>query len=272
MVIVRSKIEWLNLAGYKGYAINPYVGCANACKYCWSRLLKHISYKDWQKPQLARSFEGITISATIARRHPRNEHSNILLSASTDLFQPDHLGYDGIVTEILRGLSWIPEHLRIHANVFILTKSGSFVRWLDELKDLKAKIGITLTHVVGSNEWEPNADEPWVRTLALRMAKQEGLFTFISIEPWIPGITEPLEIIRCTQEFSDAYIIGSLNYAEVPKGYYASSIRRIMNELWYFRKPFFLKRELKKRCEFTSEEMEELAYAEKNFQEIFYQS
>jgi len=272
MVIVRSKIEWLNLAGYKGYAINPYVGCANACKYCWSRLLKHIPDKDWQKPRLARDFDGTTIAAMIAREYPRNERSNILLSASTDLFQPDYLGYDGIVTEILRGLSWVPEHREMHANIFILTKSGSFVRWLDELKDLKAKIGITLTNAVGNNEWEPNADESWVRTLALRMAKEEGLLTFISIEPWIPEITDPFEIIQSTQEFTDIYIIGSLNYFEVSKGYYIPIIRRIMNQLRYLGKPFFLKRELKKRCEFSSEEMEEVAYAEKNFQDIFYQS
>jgi len=195
----------------------------------------------------------------------------VLLSASTDLFQPDYLGYDGIVTEILRGLSWVPEHLEMHANVFILTKSGSFVRWLEELKSIKAKIGITLT-TIKPNEFEPHSDEPWTRALALKMAKQEGLFTFISIEPWIPEVTDPFEIITYTREFTDAYIIGSLNYTEIPKGYYVLDIREIMNELWYYRKPFFLKRELKKRCEFTAGETEKLAYAEKDFQDVFYQS
>jgi len=270
MVIVRSRIEWLNLAGYKGYAINPFIGCANACKYCWARRMKRIPYEDWQKPQLARSFQGTTIASVIATELPKNERANVLLSASTDLFQPDYFGYDGIIEEILRGLAWVSDR-EVHPNIFILTKNAEFLRWQDELRDIKAKIGITLTSIE-TNEWEPYASEPWTRALALKMAKQEGLFTFVSIEPWIPNVTSPLEIIGYTREFVDAYIIGSLNYFKVEEEFYTSEVQRIINQLRFISKPYFLKHELKRQCRFSAEEMEELSYAAEDFQTVFYQS
>lgn len=198
----RCNIEWMNQDGRPGYALNPHRGCASGCLYCWSREIQRIPYEEWIRPRLREAFQGIDLAAEVIRRTPRD--ANVLLSASTDPFQPIHLGFDGIIGNLLRGLSQATG-----IQVWVLTKSGSSILvHLDWLKG--TRVGVTV--VSRDNiEQEPHADPPWLRLFALEKAKKAGCSTFISIEPWLKDITDPRAIIEASQEFCDLWILGSHN-------------------------------------------------------------
>lgn len=242
-LITKSKIEWLQP---RGYAINPFLGCAYACyEGCWAYLnaKRHGWVKDWeewQRPKINPKFQGIAIAASVQQEVLRlPPDAQILLSATTDPFQPDYFGYYSIVEKILRGVS------NAGRRPWILTKSGSgIVRFLPWLEDCRAKVGITLTSLE-ETKWEPHAEEPYLRLLALQKAKEAGLSTYISIEPIIPEFTDPKAIIKASKDFTDCYILGSFNYVGVSKRYYREMLPSLLKWLEEERINFFLKRELR---------------------------
>jgi len=248
-LITRCKIEWLEQEGYKGYAINPFIGCGYGCYggRCWAYLAARRqgrveNWDEWQRPRIAPKFQGIPIAATIQRevlRLPRN--ARVLLSATSDPFQFNFFGYESIIEQILRGFSYASNH----PELWVLTKSGvgitPFKNWL---QDCDATIGVTITSVQRT-EWEPNAVSPSLRWLALDAAKKLGLRTYISIEPWIPEVTDPKAIIERTREFTDFYILGSFNYAGVDNNYYKEHLPPLLEWLDTLENiHYFLKKEL----------------------------
>jgi len=250
MLITKCGIEWLNEDG-EGYAINPFVGCGNGCYKgkCWAYLeaKRHgrvRSWEEWQRPKLNSRFQGQSLRVQVASeagKLPRG--ANILLSATTDPFQFDFFGYNSIVENILHGLSWVKNGPQI----WILTKSGTgLVRFQANIVDCKAKVGVTITSLETNREWEPHADQPGLRLLALKQLKEAGLSTYISIEPIIPHVTAPRDIIERTRDYTDWYILGSFNYAGVDKNFYKETMPSLLEWLKAEGISFFIKRELRK--------------------------
>ena len=245
-LITPSKIEWL---GEKGYAINPFIGCGYGCYkgHCWAYLAakrqgKVQSWDEWQRPRIHPKFQGIPIASEIQRealRLPQN--ARVLLSATCDPFQFNFFGYESIIEQILRGFSYASNH----PELWVLTKSGGgivpFENWL---QDCDATIGVTITSVKRT-EWEPNAGSPSLRWLALDAAKKLGLRTYISIEPWIPEVTDPKAIIERTREFTDFYILGSFNYAGLGGDYYQEHLPSLLEWMEKEDIHYFLKKELR---------------------------
>jgi len=129
-----------------------------------------------------------------------------------------------------------------HHLTLILTKSDLVSRDYDIIKGhSNVHVGFTLTSLK-KNEYEPNSPPPEKRIEALKLAYENGITTFVSIEPWIPEITNPIEIISATKDFTSYYILGSLQYLgkeeEKKKTYqmYASELFAILKkqELLHF--------------------------------------
>lgn len=239
----RSNIEWLN-QGPKGYALNMYKGCAYGCLYpCWSRELQRIPYEEWIRPKLRAAFQGIDLGHEAWQQAPAG--GNVLLSATTDPFQPEHLGFDGVVGNLLRGLS-----RAAGIQVWVLTKSGSgILRHLDLLKGMR--VGVTLTSLE-RNDQEPYAASGNMRLGALEEAKKSGCSTFVSIEPWL-DVTDPRAIIEASQEFCDQWILGSHNFRMRPlhPDYYRRELPPLLEWLAEkgLRDRVYVKRELSRLLE-----------------------
>lgn len=245
-LITPCRIEWL--PEMRGYAINPFIGCGYGCYkgHCWSYLQARrsgrvASWEEWQRPRLNSKFQGVSLRVAVAREAGKlPKGAVILLSATCDPFQHDFFGYHSIVENILHGLSWIHDG----PQVWVLTKSASgLIRFQDYLVNCKAKVGVTITSLEQS-EWEPFAEAPSLRMLALRRIKEAGLETYVSIEPWIPEVTDPRAIIERTRRFVDFYILGSFNYAGVEGSYYREQLPPLLEWLEGENIPFFVKKEL----------------------------
>jgi len=70
---------------------------------------------------------------------------------------------------------------------------------------------LTLLDPGGARETEPFAASPSNRIRAIELAHQQGIETFVSLEP-ILDVTQSLQIIEQTHEFVDHFRIGKLNY------------------------------------------------------------
>ena len=213
-ILTRSRVEWAR--GW--YALNHYVGCGHRCLYCYGRFLLEKRFKlvsDWGRPRLKHNFQEVL-------SYLRDIRGKVIwLSSATDPYQP--------IEAETRATRKVLESVLPRNKVVILTKSDLILRDLDVLHKYRDRIrvGFTITSLK-KNPWEPYAPEPHRRIRALRIFKEAGFETFVSIEPWIPEITDPIEIICEVEELVDWIIIGRLNYGGSSSRYYAFRLKKLL--------------------------------------------
>ena len=134
-------------------------------------------------------------------------------------------------------------------SIKILTKGGMrATRDFDVMKTGDCAFGATLTFLDESRslEWEPGAAVPSDRIKALRLAKEAGIKTWVSLEPVIDP-EEVYKIINATHEFIDLYKVGKLNYhprsREIDWRKFGFKVQALLQNL---NKDFYLKNDLRK--------------------------
>lgn len=164
------------------YSINPYIGCAHACAYCYARftILKNNDPRDWGK------FVKVKINAPrlLKKELSSAKRGLILLSSVTDPYQYIEKKY-----EITRKLLEII--LKKQFPVVILTKSPLVTRDIDLFKRFRdIEVGLTITTL---NEeirkvFEHNAPSIEARLNALKEIIDAGVRNYAFIAPLLPLI------------------------------------------------------------------------------------
>jgi len=165
-----------------------------------------------------------------------------MISFTTDPYQPK---------EAIEFKTWAVLRRLVHTKhiIMILTKSDLARRDFDLMKHDNVWLGCTITALTKIND-EPYAPPNDKRIAMLRDAHDLGINTFMSIEPILPNITNPVEIIKHTHPFIDYYIIGRLDYEtkygypKIPKGYYQKYIDECLYTLLKLKKMFHFKKQL----------------------------
>jgi DNA repair photolyase len=170
--------------GSVDYAINPYLGCAHACVYCYARFMRRMGHpgERWG------SFVDAKVNALerLRAEAPRRSMGNVLLSSVTDPYQPLERKY-----ELTRGS--LELLLERQFPVSILTKSDLVLRDLDIIRKFDTiEVGFTLTayHDTARKAFEPGASQVERRLAALKALSEEGIPTWAFIGPVLPYITE----------------------------------------------------------------------------------
>lgn len=182
------------------YQIDPYIGCAHCCHYCyalngaetdWTREIR--TYKDI-KSQLSGELEKIS-------------PQNIYMGYNTDPYQPCEVEYRQTrkVLELLseKGFS-----------VSILTKSDLVLRDVDLLRDMD---GASISVSVAFNDddtrgkFEANTKDTAIRLGTLRKLRETGIRTSALICPVVPYITEVKGLISRLASLADAIWIYGLS-------------------------------------------------------------
>jgi len=224
------------------------VPCPLKCRYCWS------NQPIWVFR--TRHADPIKEATRLAKSH---FDKIIVVSFTTDPYQPRELN-EHLTRKTLEIL--VKGENQSH-RVMLLSKSclmeedfPFFKLWHDHGFDLW--IGTTLTSVIQIPD-EPCQYTNAHRIVMLQRAHNLGLPTWASIEPWLPDMTFPRQIIEATHEFVDWYVVGRLNYVkrlgypEIPKGYYKEEIIKtteFLKSLGYVvsqeprKKGFWIKKEL----------------------------
>lgn len=201
----KSKVEWTD------YNCNHYVGCQHNCQYpCYARIMSKRSPHQWCQVGVVEN--ALELAVKQIRSIPPG--ARIMVSSMTDPYQPIERE-EKLTRSLLPVLAGY--QTAMSPRVIIITKSN-LVRRDFELIRLFPTISLcmTLTAMHTLRQWEPNAPGNPIRYNTLKEAHKLGIYTIASIEPWIPNVTKPLQIIEHTRAFVNEYFIGSLNHKARP--------------------------------------------------------
>ncbi len=186
------------------YCINPYVGCANACSYCYASFMKKYTghLEPWGE------FVDVKMNAPdlLARQTRRPRQGTVVLSSVTDPYQPAEATYK--VTkgclEVLTGTG---------LSVSVLTKSPLVVRDIDLFRKIDdVEVGITITTENDSirRVFEPKAPAIAKRIEALKVLHGNGIRTYVFIGPLLP--MDPEALAATIGPYTDGVLIDRMNY------------------------------------------------------------
>lgn len=188
---------------YNGFALDIYKTCDHNCKYCY--LIKNrdntkILKRDWLMEKL---------EDDIKEYKEKGLKDFIFLSFSTDPYNIADTEYKE-TRKVLELLS------KNNIPVMILTKGWKrLLRDLDIIKTFGNRIKIGMTIVFASEEkkclWEKNTTTISERIEVLKILKENGIKTWISMEPII-DTEEAFKVIELTKDFVDEYKVWKINY------------------------------------------------------------
>jgi len=215
--IARSVLNGTETTGMGFWSINPYIGCAFGCAYCYARyahrwvLDRHAtanpehddmqSARDDLPPWLAferRIFVKQNAADVLrkALRHGSERHlalikgETIVIGTATDPFQPAERRFR-ITRSVLEVLVDHPG-----LSICIITKSPLVTRDIDVLRRINriSSLSVHLSLITLDRELarrlEPRAPTPEARVRALGRLRANDIETGINVMPVLPGITD----------------------------------------------------------------------------------
>ena len=207
------------------FVINPYVGCAHGCKYCYARFMKRFTghTEPWG------SFVDIKFNAPDLIPEGTNKYreKSIIISSVTDPYQPIEKKYK-ITRKILERLIPLQPHLDL------ITKSDLVVRDIDLFKQFKncmVTLSFSVTEEKLRKQIELLSSPTKQKINALKELHKAKIPTALFISPIFPQITDWGKIINKTQFFVDEYWFENLNLYPTIKGEIYSFLRKNRPEL-----------------------------------------
>ncbi|MFN8580925.1 MAG: radical SAM protein [Gemmatimonadaceae bacterium] len=220
---VRGILNGPETTGMGFWSINPYVGCAFGCAYCYARYThRHVSERavqelggadeasqallelpDWlsfERRIFVKRNAAAALREQLASRGPRMARflggETLLIGTATDPYQPAERRYrvTRSVLEVLgeyRGL-----------RVVITTKSPLVIRDIDLLARIAGRSRLTVhvslicTDRTLSRRIEPRAPTPEARLRAIQRLSEAGIDVGVNVMPILPGITDRPDILR----------------------------------------------------------------------------
>ena len=183
------------------FSVNPYVGCAHACAYCYASFMKRFT----QHPEPWGTF--VDVKTWPAIKHlEKYAGKEIFLSSVTDPYQPCEadFGRTRAVLEQLKGSG---------ARVSIATKSDLVLRDLDLIKTFPgARVSFSINTLDEDFRREMDRAVSIERRLdAMKILYDEGIRTTCFISPIFPGITDPIHIIDAAKDRCNLVWLENLN-------------------------------------------------------------
>jgi DNA repair photolyase len=214
--VARTIVNGPETTGMDFWSINPYVGCAFGCAYCYARYahrytLERAAASDPADEHLQRdlatmppwlAFErrifvkqnaGDALRKTLRRDGPRYQllrKEGVVIGTATDPYQPAERRFR--VTR--RILETIAEHPGMP--VTIITKSPLVTRDVDILARISARADVTVhVSLITTNRdlarrIEPRAPTPESRLRAIARLAEAGIDVGVNAMPVLPGITD----------------------------------------------------------------------------------
>lgn len=185
------------------YAINPYVGCQHACRYCYARFMKRFSgHKEpWG------TFVDVKVNAADLLRVEisRKKRGSVWISGVCDPYQPLEAKFKLTrkCLEIFAHHNW---------PVVIQTRSTLVLRDIDIIKKVpNIEVGLSITTADDDIRklFEPYAPPIKERIKALDELHRSGIRTYAMIAPVLSG-AEPL--VKALEGKADYIVVDRMNY------------------------------------------------------------
>ncbi|MGG7074166.1 radical SAM protein [Campylobacter sp. 9BO] len=183
------------------FAINPYVGCAFACRYCYACFTKPASHKDdkWGEFVDAKIFSKPINLAKIYNK-------SVVISPISDCYGPLERKL-----ELTRNL--LSQLAKTRCKIQIITKSSLVTRDIDILKRLQ-NVNVAISLNTLDEKFASDMDRASsvsARLEALKILHENDIKTSMYISPIFIGITDVFALIKTSKNFIDHYMFESLN-------------------------------------------------------------
>ncbi|MEG1790920.1 MAG: radical SAM protein [Clostridia bacterium] len=183
------------------FVINPYIGCANGCKYCYACFMKRFTghTEPWGE------FVDVKICDKPINLNKINGKS-LCLSSVTDCYNPLEEKYC-ITKNILEQL------ISADSEISIVTKSALILRDKELLKkfnNLTVAFSVNTLDEGFKNDMD-KASSIADRLNALKILHDDGIKTVLFMSPIFPVLTDFKKIIEATSEYVDTYWFENLN-------------------------------------------------------------
>ena len=199
--LVRSKIPGVD------YAINPFLGCAHGCRYCYAVFMRKYSRQHRTAPW--GSFVEVKVNIVEVLRaelRRKKQAGRALLASVCDPYQPVEETYrlTRKCLEVLSDFGW---------GIDILTRSPLVIRDLDILQ---AAPQVTVGFSIPTDDdrvrkvLEPQAPPIDARLRALRTLHAAGLHTWVFVAPMLP--MNPDRLYEAVAPHIDHLMVDPLNY------------------------------------------------------------
>jgi len=215
--VARSVLNGPETTGMGFWSINPYVGCAFGCAYCYARythryVMERAATDDRMENVLTERYEAMppwlafernifvkqNAPEVLARalRHGSDKHlallkgEAIVIGTATDPYQPAERRFR-VTRRILEVLADHPG-----LTVTIISKSPLITRDIDVLSrinrvsDLSVHISLITLRRDLARKLEPRSPTPEARVRALGRLREAGIDAGINCMPVLPGITD----------------------------------------------------------------------------------
>src|SRR6476469_11069785 len=228
----KSVLNGPETTGMGFWSINPYIGCAFACAYCYARythryVMERAATDEKMTDLLGQAYNTLppwlafernifvkgNAPAVLSRalrfgsdRHLKLlEGESIVIGTATDPYQPAERRF-----RVTRGiLEVLAEHPGL--SIVVITKSPLITRDIDVLSrinrvsDLSLHISLITLNRELARKLEPRSPTPEARIRALTRLRQAGLETGINCMPVLPGITDnPRDLEALVKRVSEA--------------------------------------------------------------------
>jgi len=190
------------------YTINPYVGCAFGCSYCY---VTKLIFGDNAPKRIDTWGDWVEVKKNAVALLQSKTHliagSRLFLSSATDPYQPieRHLG---LTRSLLQVLLYAYPVL-----VTIQTRSPLVTRDIDLLKEFgdSVEVGMSITtdNDTVRKIFEPSAPSIGQRLNAIRKIKEAGVRTHATIAPLLP--CNPRRLAEMVRPCVDSYWVDKLN-------------------------------------------------------------
>jgi DNA repair photolyase len=214
------------------FCVNPYVGCAHACRYCYARFMKR--FTEHEEPW--GEFVDVKVNAVellrrrlASRREPRG---SVLVGSVTDPYQPLERKY-----ELTRGI--LGELASAAFDVTVLTKSELVTRDVDVLargERCEVEFSITGVDAEVAAALEPGAAPPAGRVAALRTLHEAGVATRVFVSPILPGLTDLRAVFEAVRESAGGISAETLNVGAADWPRLAAAFEKLPGAAERFRK------------------------------------
>lgn len=220
------------------YALNPYVGCSHACRYCYAAFMKRFTghRERWGE------FVDVKINAPelLVQELRKKRMGRVWISGVCDPYQPLEKRYELTrrCIEVFLDKSW---------PVTVQTKSSLVLRdieILEKMKDVEVGFSITTADEKIRKLFEPGASPIHKRISALDALHSKGIRTFVMIAPLLPG-TEGL--VEKLSGKVDYVLIDRLNYSYANRVYRENKLEWAREDSFFVQKGQELKEEFKRK-------------------------
>jgi DNA repair photolyase len=237
-IFAKTVLTRTGIPGYD-YCINPYVGCAHGCTYCYASFMKR--FTGHQEPW--GDFVDVKVNApqVLKRQLKKAARGSVLLGTVTDPYQPAEKAY-----AVTRGC--LEALLERQFPVHLLTRSPLCLRDMDLFKQFEQiDVGLSITTDNEETKRLFEARSPSIRSRidALAALHRAGISTYAFIGPLLP--LDPVHLFEMLDGLVDEVLIDQLNYPNKVKALYRrAGLAQYMETAYFCETASYLKERFEK--------------------------